>query len=91
MAQRWVADHREALTQADPHVPATPHDRAADNWRPLTERQAMYLALLIGYRKGSGVFCRESDGAVIGYTAAAGDGQDFLKHYPHVSAVEAVP
>jgi hypothetical protein len=35
MAQRWAADHREALAKADPDVPAGLHDRAADNWRPL--------------------------------------------------------
>jgi hypothetical protein len=32
---RWVTDHGEALAQADPKVPDSLHDRAADNWRPL--------------------------------------------------------
>jgi hypothetical protein len=31
----WVADHEAALTNADPQVPESLHDRAADNWRPL--------------------------------------------------------
>jgi len=34
-AARWVADHVDALRQADPDVPDELHDRAADNWRPL--------------------------------------------------------
>ena len=32
---RWVADHREALRDADPDVPDVLNDRAGDNWRPL--------------------------------------------------------
>jgi len=32
---RWAADNFDALRAADPSVPATLHDRAADNWRPL--------------------------------------------------------
>jgi putative DNA primase/helicase len=35
MAHRWAMDHREALAKADQDVPASLHDRAADNWRPL--------------------------------------------------------
>lgn len=34
-AWRWAQEHREALTLADPAMPETLHDRAADNWRPL--------------------------------------------------------
>ena len=34
-AARWVADHLEALRQADPDVPRALNDRQADNWRPL--------------------------------------------------------
>jgi putative DNA primase/helicase len=34
-AARWAADHLDALSAADPDVPAELHDRAADNWRPL--------------------------------------------------------
>lgn len=32
---RWVADHGDALKAADPDVPTSLNDRAADNWRPL--------------------------------------------------------
>jgi hypothetical protein len=32
---RWVADHLEALRQADPVMPSALNDRAADNWRLL--------------------------------------------------------
>jgi putative DNA primase/helicase len=32
---RWADDHKGALRQADPIVPQSLHDRAADNWRPL--------------------------------------------------------
>lgn len=32
---RWAHDHRQALAQADPVVPALPSDRAADNWATL--------------------------------------------------------
>ena len=32
---RWVADHRDALRAADPAMPASLDDRAADVWRPL--------------------------------------------------------
>jgi len=35
MAARWVADHEVSLSAADPSIPETLHDRAADNWRPL--------------------------------------------------------
>ena len=35
MAARWVADHEVSLSAADPDIPETLHDRAADNWRPL--------------------------------------------------------
>jgi hypothetical protein len=34
-AARWVADHFEALRQADPEMPAALNDRQADNWRGL--------------------------------------------------------
>jgi putative DNA primase/helicase len=34
-AARWAADHGLKLIDADPPVPATLHDRACDNWRPL--------------------------------------------------------
>jgi putative DNA primase/helicase len=34
-AARWAADHSLKLIDADPTVPDTLHDRAADNWRPL--------------------------------------------------------
>ena len=34
-AARWAADHLQALQDADPPVPASLHDRAADCWRPL--------------------------------------------------------
>src|SRR5262249_56183375 len=34
-AARWAADHGLKLIDADPPVPDTLHDRAADNWRPL--------------------------------------------------------
>ena len=32
---RWAADHHASLGAADPAVPVSLHDRAADNWRPL--------------------------------------------------------
>ncbi len=32
-AARWVADHEEALRDADPDMPEALHDRACDNWR----------------------------------------------------------
>ncbi len=35
MAARWVADYEISLSAADPDIPETLHDRAADNWRPL--------------------------------------------------------
>lgn len=34
-AWTWAHEHAEALLLADPEVPATLNDRAADNWRPL--------------------------------------------------------
>jgi len=34
-AARWAEDHLDGLRRADPDMPATLHDRAADNWRPL--------------------------------------------------------
>jgi putative DNA primase/helicase len=34
-AARWAQDHSDELIDADPEVPKTLHDRAADNWRPL--------------------------------------------------------
>ncbi|WP_337288620.1 DUF3631 domain-containing protein [Candidatus Methylomirabilis sp.] len=34
-AARWALDHIEELRDADPDVPASLNDRAADNWRPL--------------------------------------------------------
>jgi hypothetical protein len=33
--QRWAHDNLDALRVADPDLPATLHDRAKDNWRPL--------------------------------------------------------
>ncbi len=32
---RWVADHVQALSAADPELPTSLDDRAADNWRPI--------------------------------------------------------
>jgi putative DNA primase/helicase len=34
-AARWVLDNRDRLAKADPPVPQSLDDRAADNWRPL--------------------------------------------------------
>jgi hypothetical protein len=34
-AARWAADHGLKLIDADPPMPDSLHDRAADNWRPL--------------------------------------------------------
>jgi putative DNA primase/helicase len=34
-AARWAADHADVIRAADPDVPGTLHDRAADCWRPL--------------------------------------------------------
>jgi putative DNA primase/helicase len=34
-AARWAQDNLDKLGDADPTVPETLHDRAADNWRPL--------------------------------------------------------
>lgn len=34
-AARWAQDHVEELKDADPDVPESFNDRAADNWRPL--------------------------------------------------------
>ena len=34
-AARWADDHLEELRTADPEMPASLHDRAADCWRPL--------------------------------------------------------
>jgi hypothetical protein len=33
--QRWAHDHRAAVREADPEMPAGLHDRATDCWRPL--------------------------------------------------------
>ena len=35
MAARWAADQLDRLRDADPNVPETVFNRAADNWRPL--------------------------------------------------------
>ena len=35
MAARWAADQLDALRDADPAVPESVFNRAADNWRPL--------------------------------------------------------
>lgn len=35
MVARWARDHVAALVDADPDLPETLHDRAADNWRAL--------------------------------------------------------
>jgi putative DNA primase/helicase len=35
MAARWALDYLETLRSADPTIPRTLNDRAADNWRPL--------------------------------------------------------
>jgi hypothetical protein len=32
---RWAIDHMNALASADPDIPPSLNDRAADNWRPL--------------------------------------------------------
>ncbi len=32
---KWAADNMERLQRADPDMPESLHDRAADNWRPL--------------------------------------------------------
>lgn len=34
-AARWASDHVEVLKAADPPMPPSLHDRAADNWRPM--------------------------------------------------------
>ena len=34
-AARWARDNEAFLVDADPEMPDTLHDRAADNWRPL--------------------------------------------------------
>ena len=34
-AARWAADHLDELRKADPEIPPTLNDRAADNWVPL--------------------------------------------------------
>jgi hypothetical protein len=34
-AARWVLDHLDELSNAEPKMPATLYGRAADNWRPL--------------------------------------------------------
>lgn len=34
-AARWVLDNQDQLAKADPRVPRSLDDRAADNWRPL--------------------------------------------------------
>jgi putative DNA primase/helicase len=34
-AARWAKDHADELAVADPEMPATIYNRAADNWRPL--------------------------------------------------------
>jgi hypothetical protein len=33
--RRWIDDHAGRIGAADPHVPTSLHDRAADCWRPL--------------------------------------------------------
>jgi hypothetical protein len=35
LAVRWTLDHSTAIEDAEPDVPASLDDRAADNWRPL--------------------------------------------------------
>jgi putative DNA primase/helicase len=32
---RWAADNHEKIKNADPALPTTAHNRAADNWRPI--------------------------------------------------------
>ena len=34
---RWTIDNADAVRDADPDMPASLHDRAADNWRPLLQ------------------------------------------------------
>lgn len=34
-AARWAGDHAAALAEADPQMPPSVYNRAADNWRPL--------------------------------------------------------
>jgi putative DNA primase/helicase len=34
-AARWAHDHSDSLSDPDPKIPDSLHDRAADNWRPL--------------------------------------------------------
>lgn len=35
-AARWAQDNADSLFSSDPELPSTLHDRAADNWRPLS-------------------------------------------------------
>ncbi len=35
MAARWVTDRLKYFSKYDPEIPASLHDRARDNWRPL--------------------------------------------------------
>jgi len=62
-ARRWCEDNLNILTAADPTVPETLTDRAADNWRPL---------LAVADRAGGAWPIRARDAALV----LSGDSMD---------------
>ena len=51
-SRRWADDHADELRTANPPVPDTLHDRAADNWRPLlaiADTMGVELSKLVRY------------------------------------------
>jgi putative DNA primase/helicase len=63
MAARWARDHLEALRNADPPIPPSLNDRAADNWTPL-----LAIAELAG-----GEWPERARQAIVGMALAKGD------------------
>jgi putative DNA primase/helicase len=96
-AARWAADHGLKLIDAEPSVPDTLHDRAADNWRPL-----LAIADLAGGRwpelarkAACDLSGAEDDGALNvtllgGVRTAFGD-QDVMRSADLVAALTADP
>jgi hypothetical protein len=67
---RWAGDHSDAITAADPDMPAGIINREADNWRPL---------LAIADTAGGGWPKRARDAAMAAHAARAGDDQSRIE------------
>jgi Protein of unknown function (DUF3631) len=71
-AARWVLDNKERLSKAEPDIPTSLQNRAADNWRPLLAiadvaggswpKRARQVAQLLA---GTGGFARQSTGVML--------------------------